>query len=466
MDWISNLFIALLFTDIAGTLFFLVSLVLSKIMFRSDAETLRFLVIATLCAYTIPFVYIVLYANERIAVASDVRSNVNLFYNTPATIGLFTKLGIIWIIVFCILLAYRLYRRSRWSFICRGNIPEEDEMIAERFKIICARLGVKDKVSLYRNDSIDVACMTYYHGPAVILPFVKYSREEADVIFYHELCHYLEKDIFLKTWAIMVTLVHAFNPAVHILLKKMDLICEECCDRMACEEGRHEFTVREYFQIIFDQLLTESKRDRYQLLALVDTRSNYERRVIFMERYIKHGCMKKGVALVLAACFLLGSSMTSLAAGDKLTDVYQEIAEETSERTSEMEMDAVDRQAVEELCRAYDLDPAKVVMMGDDSIDTYATSYDVVWDVPADTTYMTAGFRESVGDTVAIAVGADPDDITYQTGLKDPKQIMRYVEGEGAIGHTFEIDIAGRYYFFVTNLSETEELYIEATVIK
>ena len=32
--------------------------------------------------------------------------------------------------------------------------------------------------------------------------------------------------------------------------------------------------------------------------------------------------------------------------------------------------------------------------------------------------------------------------------------------------YTFDIEINGRYYFFVTNLSETEELYIEATVLK
>lgn len=90
----------------------------------------------------------------------------------------------------------------------------------------------------------------------------------------------------------------------------------------------------------------------------------------------------------------------------------------------------------------------------------------MIWNVPADRTYMTSGFNEDEGDKVSIAVGADPDDITFQTGIKDPKQIMHYVEGEDQIVYTFDIEIDGRYYFFVTNLSETEELYIEATVIK
>ena len=185
-----------------------------------------------------------------------------------------------------------------------------------------------------------------------------------------------------------------------------------------------------------------------------------------MSEYRNHGCMKKGVALLLSACFLLGSSITALAAGNELTDAYVNVAETTSDRTPAPVQDGMDEQAFEEICRAYDLDPAKVVMMGDDSVETYGLTINLHWHVPADRTYMSTGFTESEGDQVVIAVGADPDDITYQTGLKDPNQIMHYVEGEGVITHTFDIEINGRYYFFVTNLSETEELYIEATVLK
>lgn len=466
MDWASNLFIALLLTDITGTLFFLTGIFFRKICFKHDAGFLRLVVIMTLCAYTVPFVYIFLYMSKRIVKVSDIESGVNLFYNTPTTIELFSILGIIRIVMFALLLAYRLYHRYRWAVICRGNIPEEDEMIAGRFLAICEELGIAGRVSLYRNDSIEVPCMTYSHGPVVILPFVRYTKQEIDVILYHELCHYLEKDVFLKTWGVVVTLIHVVNPAVHILLRQMDLICEQCCDRMTCEKASGNFTSQEYFRTIFEMLLTEGRRERYQLLALVDTKSNYERRVEFMSEYRKHGCMKKGAALVLSACFLFGSSLTALAAGGELTDAYRGIAQETSEKAPVSFQENVDEQALEEICRTYDLDPNKVVMIGDDNVEPCSLTFDVTWHVPADTTYMTSGFRESNGDQVSIVVATDPDDMTYQTGLKDPHQIMHYLEGEGVIMYTFDIEIDGRYYFFVTNMSETEELYIEATVVK
>lgn len=466
MDWASNLFIALLLTDITGTLFFLIGIFFRKICFRHDARFLRLVVIATLCAYTVPFVYIFLYMSKRMVKVSDIESDVNLFYNTPMTIRVFMILGLVWLDVFVILLGYRLYRYHRWNEICRANIPEEDEMVRQRFLYICDKLRMAGKVSLCRNDSIDVPCMTYSHGPVVILPFVDYTKQEVDVILYHELCHYLEKDMFLKSWSILVALLHGMNPVVHILLKEIDLICEQSCDRMVCEKAAEDFTTREYFGTILELLLTEGKRERYQLLALVDTKSNYERRVIFMSEYRKHGCMKKGAALVLSACFLFGSSMTALAAGGELTDAYKGIAQETSDRASDLSMSDADYQAMQEICRAYDLDPNKVVMIGDDDIEPYSLTFNIVWHVPADTTYMTSGFNESNGDQVSILVTTDPDDITYQTGIKDPNQLMRYVEGEGQVVHTFDIEIDGRYYFFVTNMSETEELYIEATVAR
>lgn len=185
-----------------------------------------------------------------------------------------------------------------------------------------------------------------------------------------------------------------------------------------------------------------------------------------MSEYLSQRKMKKRLAVVLSVGFLLGSSMTALAAGNELTDAYEDITKETSEKTSILTMENADEPTFEELCRAYDLDPDKVVMMEDDNIEARGRVFYVQWHVPADTTYMTSGFRESEGDEVSIFVVGTPEDITFQTGIKDPNEIMIYVEGEDVVSYTFDIEINGRYYFFVTNMSETEELYVQCTVAK
>lgn len=464
MDWVSNLFIALLMTDISGTLFYIIGVIFRKVWFKKDARLIRFVTIVILCSYVVPLVYFVLQAQRW--TNENMHSSINLFYNTPRTMEVFKILGCVWIALFLMLLAYKLVCRHRWAMICRGNIPEEDEMTKRCFAEICRELGIEGKITLCRNDSVSVPCITYHHGMVVILPFVQYTEDEVEIILYHELCHYLEKDMPLKTFGILIALLHVFNPLVHLMLKQMSLMCEISCDRLACEKAKDRFTQQHYCQVILDMMKTDKKRHRYQLFALVDDRTNYERRVACMSEYRMSGGIRKSAALVLAACFLLGSSFTSLAIGAKMTDVYEGYAENTSVKSSIGDIDAADLEAMNELARMYHLDPNDIVMMDDLNMDSRGRILNIEWMVTAGKTFMSAGFSEDEGREVNVIVTGDPTDITFQTGIKDTDNIMNYVEGNDVINFVYEVPEDGRYYFFVINLCETEDLHIEASIAK
>lgn len=464
MDWASNLFIALLMTDISGTLFYIMGMIFRKIWFKKDVRLVRFATIVVLCAYVLPVVYFILQIGRWIE--KGMHSSINLFYNTPRTMEVFTILGWVWLGLFLTLLAYKLYCRRRWTMVCRGNIPEEDEETKRRFKEICAELGIKGKVTLCRNDSVNVPCITYYHGMVVILPLNKYTEEEMEIILYHELCHYLERDLPLRTLGIVVTLLHVFNPVAHIMSRQMTLLCEMSCDRLVCEKASNKFSDQHYFQVIFDMLKGEKTRERYQLFALVDDRTNYERRVACMSQFHMSGGIKKSAALVLAACFLLGSSFTSLAAGVKMTGAYEGYAEETSVKNSLENIDAENQKAIEEMAELYNIDPDKIVMMDDINMEGRGRTINIEWEMDEDETFMSGGFTLSEGQEVKVMVSGTPTDVTYQTGLKNPDNIMDYIEGSDIVAFTYTAPEAGRYYFFVVNLSETEGLYIAATIVK
>lgn len=478
MDLASKLFVILLMLDIAGTIFFLIGSVFRKLI-KNDVVFLRFLTKATLYAYLVPFVYAKLYLTKRITVI-EFGSDYNLFYHTPLILGMDAVLGCIWSGLFLVLLAYRLYRRYRWVQICRGNIPEEDDQVMQVFAQTCAALGIDGKVSLCRNDSIDTPCITRYHGYIVMLPLECYTEEEVRIIFYHELCHYLNGDLYLKTMGCIAALLHVFNPAVHILMKQLELLCEQCCDRVACEKGMAIFTKQEYFRIILNSVVSSGRKDRYQLFALADDKSSYERRVEYMFKYHVNGGLKRGSAIVLAACFLLGSSITSLAAGDGVTGAYQDLAEKSSVRSTydegeadvpavtADEADVTDEEMVEILSKAYDLDPDKVVIM-DDGIELYGAGDDddtepihITWMVEPGFTYMSARFAVHVGDVVNVVVYGTPDDMEYEMGIRDPKYTMWYKEGTGKLHMDYLVEIDGYHNFYVTNRSDTESLRIDA----
>lgn len=479
MDLASNLFVILLMMGIAGTIFFLVGR-LFRMRIKHDVVFLRFLTKATLYAYLVPFVYVILYLTKRISLIT-IRSSYSLFYDTPLMLELNAVLGCIWTGLFLALLAHRLYRRYRWVQICRGNIPEEDDIVKQVFAQTCAGLGIDGKVSLCRNDSIDTPCITRCHGYVVMLPLVRYTEEEVRIIFYHELCHYLNGDLYLKTMGCIAALLHVFNPAVHILMNQLDLLCEQYCDRTACEKGMKIFTKQDYFRIIQKSVTGSGRNDRYQLFALADDKSNYERRVEYMFGYHVNGGLKKSSAIVLSVCFLFGSSITSLAAGDGVTDAYQGLMEKTSIRNTydgtdvdDMDFadifdDMTDDEAIELLSRAYDLDPDKVIIM-DDGIepysddDEYTEPWHITWKIDPGYTFMSANFKQEIGDVVTVVTYGKPRTQEYQMGLRDPKYIMWYKQGTGKLSMDYIVEITGKHTFFVTNKSDTDYLEIEAYI--
>ncbi len=178
-----------------------------------------------------------------------------------------------------------------------------------------------------------------------------------------------------------------------------------------------------------------------------------------MKNFRERGSAKRVTVLALSACFLLGSSMTALAAGSGMTGMYEDVIDETRELT-----DDADIQAMNEIIREYDLDPADVIML--DDIETYGRVKVIDWTVPAGKTIMTSGFTKEEGENVGVALSVTPDDVTIQTGIMDPEAIMRYVEGEDVVAHEFEIEISGRHYFFVINTSETEDVRVEGSVVR
>lgn len=430
---------------------------------------MRFLFKVTLCTYLLPFVYFVLYAGEWFDMVRDGRA-INLFYGTSVIFNISAVFGCIWLGMFVVLLIHKMFCRHFWMEICKGNIPEEDEATCKVFHDICAELGIDGEVSLCRNDMVQTPCITYCHGYVVILPLVCYTEKQAKVIFYHELCHYLNGDMHLKTVSVIAALLHVFNPAVYFLLGQMDLICEKYCDRAACEKGIDAFTRKEYFEIILELMISDGKKNRYQLFALADKKSNYERRVAYMLGFHKHGGLKRRSAVILGAVFLVGSSITSLAAGGGVANVYREVAERTSNKESYV-AEAADSseeaaEVVEVLSKTFDLDPSKVHYMEEDGMDQHDLIRQIKWTVPAGETCVSTGFNQEIGDSVTVTVVGDPDTIDYQMGIKDPKFVMWYVEGSGKLYQDFAIELKGRHYFFVSNLSETEDLNIDAVIVR
>lgn len=406
---------------------------------------------------------------------STTGSAVNLFYNTPMMQRMFAILGFVWITLFVVLIVRKLYQRHERMRIFDGNIPEEDAEVEAMFEEICDQLGIAGQVSLYRNDMVKMAYMLYWHGHAVVLPLKRYTREEMAVLLYHELCHYVNRDLYVKTVSCIVSLLHVINPFVPSMLKQLDLACEEYCDRCACQEGAELFSEKEYFQTILHVLNEEEKKERYNLLMLADTRSDFEKRILCMKRFHERGGIKKRTALVLSICFLIGSSMAALLAGAGMAEAYSIAAQATDTRTVDSDKNMIsaeeagavgDGELPEELTRVYDLDADTVIVMEEEGTEIVEDFINIDWALAPGKTGMTLDFSEDIGDMITVTTMSDANDINYRMGIKDSNGLTRYVEGAGLIKYDFVITLQGEYSFFVTNLDSSRDLQIKGTVIE
>lgn len=448
-----------------GTIFLCVGLYFWNRWFEGRVLWKRFCLRVILIAYSVPVVYLMKCLNfmTNVQMSGEAKA-MPLFYATPRIKMTLYMFGCIWILAMILLMVFHLYRYLKWREVCKGNIPEEDMKIQALFDAICEQMGIAGKIQLCRNDLIEIPCYTSCGGPTVMLPFIVYTEDEARLVLSHELGHYKEKDMWLKSWCMAVKFIHGFNPGAYFVLEWAMLICEESCDRLVCGMDEVKAHEKQYFQTIFDMMQTGKQKDRPHLFALFNTAKNYERRVLCMRMELEGKKMKKSVVVALSACFILGSSMTAWAAGDALTNSYEEVAIETSD----YKLDTTEQKQLEEFVLENGIDPDTIVMVDLDleNLGVARGTTFLEWDIPAGKTYMTAGFRMQEGSQLIVALQGTPDDLEYWTGINDNYDYSRYVVGKGAMTHTFDIEENSRYYFFVRNLSEDEELHVEGTFMK
>lgn len=464
MEWITNLSIALLLTDMTGTIFLCVGLYFWNRWFEGRVLWKRFCLRVILIAYSVPVIYVWKCIDYRATAHMSGEEGIAiLFYANQRVRYMFYVLGCLWLTVMITLMIFHLYRYLKWREVCMGNIPEEDMEIQSVFDTICEQMGIAGKIQLCRNDLIKVPCYTSCGGSTVMLPFIIYTKEEAKLVLYHELGHYKEKDMRLKSWCMAVKFIHGFNPGAYFMLEWAMLICEESCDRLVCGMDEVKTHRKQYFQTIFDMMQTGKKKDVPHLFALFNTAKNYERRVLCMKMEMEGKKMKKSVVIALSACFILGSSMTAMAAGNALTGSYQEVVEDGREYI----LDTSEQEQLEEFMLENGIDPDTVVMVDMDldnlGIARGTTYFD--WDIPAGRTYMSTGFRMQEGDDITIAIQGTPSDFEYWVGIGDNDNYFTYVVGKDIFTHTFEIEESTRYHFFVKNIND-EELHVEGTFMK
>lgn len=75
--------------------------------------------------------------------------------------------------------------------------------------------------------------------PTIILPMYDIPHDELGMIIKHELTHYKKKDLWIKKVMLLASILHWYNPLIHVLRKEINKWCELSCDEDVVMEMSH-----------------------------------------------------------------------------------------------------------------------------------------------------------------------------------------------------------------------------------
>ena len=456
MIWIefcNYLFYALIFTSMTGSIFALIWVVIQKTVMRNDCIAAKRLLRIVIHAYMIPVLFIALLARYKDGYLSpsnwesDNLISYMLFDTSPKIREVITIVMTVWLAALVVTMGY--WSRQFWKLraMLRGSVPEDDKTAILCLEQMKSVLGIKRKIRLLQNDMVSTAFTAGVFRQTIVLPYGTYSEEEYRIMLAHELVHCKERDLFYKFEAVWANILHAWNPLVYYVRKRMALQMEYACDAKVWMSCQSLFGAKEYFAVILKVTQERGKKLNYLIAALTESPSKLQRRVSNMKRFQTKGVLKRGVMALVTGVFLLGGSMTAYAAGNEVVDAQDNWYEDTR-----VEILSAENTETEYIVLPEDVEDVPTVIISG-GISLY-TTVNVDWNVPSGSKYRTSAFHLDNGDQVSVAIKTTPSGKNVKVGLIWADGSEHYVNCSGMVSHTFTADRSGSYCFYIYNTSD------------
>lgn len=123
------------------------------------------------------------------------------------------------------------------------------------------KLGIRSKIKLLQNQYMTSPMLVGVIRPTILLPDSgTLQRMVLELVLAHELMHVKQKDLWVKLFALVVGILHWYNPIAHVLRKDIHTWAELSCDEALAS----------------NMTLAERKRYGETILNTLDIRPNYE----------------------------------------------------------------------------------------------------------------------------------------------------------------------------------------------
>ncbi len=181
------------------------------------------------------------------------------------------------------------------------------------------RLNIKGHVTLLICKKVSSPMLFGLIKPTLVLPSEAYRPEELRMILTHELVHLKRNDILIKTILTIASVVHWFNPAVHLMVKQANKDMEQSCDDSVLN-GCNVEEKKVYCNIILNTaVLNNNAAGHVFSTNIVTNRKNLESRIkgIFDSSKKKRGI----ITFIAVILFVIISATIFNAANAEETEI-------------------------------------------------------------------------------------------------------------------------------------------------
>ncbi len=443
MDWTIEFSWGILLTSFTGSLFFLFWHLAGRALEKAGLAGAGFrLLKMTVISFLLPAGYVFLKqkaVNRQLGHGYLFSKSYGLFLASKIFLAVWI-LGAGALVLSLVRDAWRLHRKLQ------SRMPCETE-VRSQFEEMYRSLGGKgQRLEVSYSYCFAAPCMCGILRPKVILPVQRYDKDELQVIFMHEIVHYLQGAMLLKWGVLLLRAVHFFNPLVWLLCREVQKWGEYVCDIRACSAIGG---AKKYFQVIADMALfftegtlaaqlTESKNELVERMEKVKE----------MNRNRKKGFVTKVAAVTLAGAVYAAGSVSAYAATVKSADLYVYLHHLTTVEEEEEYVPWVDdyEEYTEE---GY----AEGIVVKTGEVYRITRSYvGMEWTINGGEAAETEAFSCKKGDTISVSMGISPDNISVKVGIIKPDGRKTYIWGKGdKVAHDFSVSVSGSYKVFVEN---------------
>lgn len=167
-------------------------------------------------------------------------------------------------------------------------------------------------IRLVKSRAVTTPLLIGIIKPVIILPDIKMSKREQEIILSHELIHFRRGDLIVKLIVLFANALHWFNPIAYWMTRELDLLCERSCDERLVKNLNKE--ERKFYGQTILSMLERSKFQQMQVLGLglCGSKKRLERRLIYIMKFKKMSLPVTVLSVIVAvSIFGVGSVLAN-----------------------------------------------------------------------------------------------------------------------------------------------------------